>query len=263
MKNCILEIQNLSVKFKAHGREVHAVQGIDLEIERGMMTSLVGESGSGKSVTALSLTRLLVTAQVTGAVVWHGGGAPRNLLHMPEEHLRTMRGQDIGYVFQDPMTSLNPLMRIQEQLREAIQIHRSMTIRSCDERIRESLESVHLLEAERVLSSYPHELSGGMAQRVVIAMALINSPKLLIADEPTTALDVTTEFEIMKLLGELREKFGLSILFITHNLPLALRYSEKVVVLEKGKLADPESEYAKRLFRADLSKAKPRTRIVF
>ncbi len=261
MKNCILEVQNLSVQFKTAHNVVHAVRGIDLEIERGVMTSLVGESGSGKSVTALSLTRLIKEAQVSGAVIWNAGGSARNLLHLPEINLRAMRGRDIAYVLQDPFTSLDPLMKISDQLREAIQIHTVATPKACEGRMREVLDGVKLSDGERILKSYPHELSGGMNQRVAIAMALINSPKLLIADEPTTALDVTTEYEIMKLLGELRTKFGLTILFITHNLPLALRHSEKVIVMENGKIADPDGEYARRLFQADLSKAKPKTRV--
>lgn len=261
MKNCILEVQNLSVKFKSAHHEVQAVRGIDFEIERGLMTSLVGESGSGKSVTALSLTKLLQNAKLSGSVVWYGGGAPRNLLHLPEENLRTIRGQDISYVFQDPVTSLDPLVRIGMQLEEAIQLHRPISRSSCKQRILDVLESVRLTDMERILKSYPHELSGGMNQRIVIAMALLNNPKLLIADEPTTALDVTTEFEIMKLLTDLKLRMGLSILFITHNLPLALRYSEKVLVMEGGLVVEAESEYAMRLFRADLSKAAPKTRI--
>ncbi len=263
MKNYILEIQNLSVQFKTAHDTVHAVRGIDLEIERGTMTSLVGESGSGKSVTALSLTRLIKDAQVSGAVIWNIGGSARNLLHLPEINLRAMRGQDIAYVLQDPFTSLNPLIKISDQLMEAIRIHKDVTSKVCQERIRKALDQVKLGDAERILKSYPHELSGGMNQRAAIAMALVNEPKLLVADEPTTALDVTTEYEIMKLLGELRASLGLTVLFITHNLPLALRHSEKVVVMEKGKIADPDGEYARRLFRADLSKAKPRSRVEF
>lgn len=263
MKNCILEIQNLSVQFKTARNTVHAVRGIAFEIERGAMTSLVGESGSGKSVTALSLTRLIKEAQVSGAVIWNASGSARNLLHLPEVNLRAMRGQDIAYVLQDPFTSLNPLIKISDQLKEALEIHKVVKPKACDQRMREVLDQVKLSDCDRVLRSYPHELSGGMNQRVAIAMALINAPKLLIADEPTTALDVTTEYEIMKLLGELRAKLGLTVLFITHNLPLALRHSEKVIVMEKGMIADSDGEYARRLFRADLSKAKPKTRVEF
>lgn len=261
----ILEIKNLNVSF-AGG--VQAVKNLSLTIDEGSFTALVGESGSGKSVTALSVTRLLRPESLQGSIHFHGKEAVVDLLSLPENQLRSLRGREIAYVFQDPGSSLNPVLSIRRQLVDVISIHDGFSGEKAALKAGKALSDVRLADPARILSSYPHELSGGMKQRVLIAMALLGRPKLLIADEPTTALDVSTETEIMSLLTGLQKLKGLTILFITHNLPLAMRHSDAVCVMREGQLVErfvrggsPGQAYSKKLFSASLIGVEPKTRI--
>lgn len=254
MAESILEIKDLSIAFRdpESGARVEAVKGINLSVERGSFTSLVGESGSGKSVTALSVCGLLQNADVVGQVLYSVGGKRTVLSDLKEKEYLAIRGKEIAYVFQDPASSLNPVMRAGDQLREV-----------CGDgaRAREALSAAWVKDTERVYRSFPHELSGGLKQRVMIAMALASGPKLLIADEPTTALDVTTQGQILELLVSLQRTTNLTILFITHNLRLAAAHGNKIYVMEKGRLVDRKSPYAQKLFRASLLGVKPKTLI--
>lgn len=253
----ILEIKNLSVQFLKP-----VVNGVSLSVEEGSWTSLVGESGSGKTVTALSICRLLKARRFEGEINFYSKKGERtNLAALPESALEKIRGKEIAYVFQDPASSLNPLMRVGEQIKET-----SLTT----QKAKEALASVSIRDVDRVYSSFPHELSGGMKQRVMIAMALAGGPRLLIADEPTTALDSSTEKEIMELLLRAKRENSLSILFITHNLELATRFSEKIVVMREGKITEllekrdgfaAKESYTKKLFRAQLTNAMPKSMI--
>ena len=215
----LLDIQDLSVDFRTEGGTVHAVRGLSLSIQQGETVALVGESGSGKSVTALSVLQLLPypTASHPGGSVRFEG---RELLGAPAAAMRTVRGNRIAMVFQEPMTSLNPLHSIEKQLGETLRLHKGMAKAAARQRTLELLHLVGLAEAERRLAAFPHELSGGQRQRVMIAMALANEPALLIADEPTTALDVTIQAQILQLLKSLQRRFDMAMLFITHDLTI-------------------------------------------
>lgn len=254
MAESILEIKDLSIAFRdpESGKRFEAVKGISFSIERGSFTSLVGESGSGKSVTALSVCGLLRSADITGKIIYSVGGQRKILSELKEKDYLTVRGKEIAYIFQDPASSLNPVMRAGDQLREV-----------CGDsaRAREALAAARIKDVERVYRSFPHELSGGLKQRVMIAMALASGPKLLIADEPTTALDVTTQGQILELLVSLQKTAKLTILFITHDLSLAAAYGNTIYVMEKGRLVDRKSPYAEKLFRASLFGIKPKTPI--
>ena len=255
--NDVLTIRDLRVGFRQDGRVVPAVRGVSLSVARGETVALVGESGSGKSVTALASVGLLgEAAQVEGSVI-HGG---RELVGAPERVLRRVRGNDISFVFQEPMTSLNPLHRIERQIGESLALHQGLRGAAARARTIELLDRVGIRDPESRLSAYPHQLSGGQRQRVMIAMALANGPELLIADEPTTALDVTIQAQIMELLAGLKAAEGLSMLFISHDLGLVRRIADRVCVMKDGEIveqgpvaaifADPRHPYTRALLAA-------------
>src|SRR5690554_4007678 len=227
----LLEIDNLSVCFNQAQR---AVDSISLSLQKGETLALVGESGSGKSVTALSVLRLLNERHAsypTGKILYCG----EDLLQAPEKRLRQVRGREISMIFQELMTSLNPLHNIEKQICETLELHKGMRGPQARERCLELLRLVGIKNPESRLGAYPHQLSGGQKQRVMIAMALANEPDLLIADEPTTALDVTVQKQVLELLQDLQQKLGMAILLITHDLTLVRRYADRVVVMERGR----------------------------
>ena len=233
MSGILLEVRDLSVSFE-HGEEAqYAVQGVSFNIAPGEKFALVGESGSGKSVTAFSILRLL-SAKTSGDVLFAG----ENLLAASERRLRGVRGKDIAMIFQEPMAALNPLMKIGDQIVEVLSLHEGMDYGPARERAIALLARTGINEAERRFSSFPHELSGGQRQRAMIAMALACRPKLLIADEPTTALDVTIRAQIMDLLEELQSEYGMAILLITHDLNLVRRFADRVGVMQSGRLVE-------------------------
>ena len=250
--SALLEVRNLSVSFNEHAEAARAVDDISFTIQQGEKFALVGESGSGKSVTALSLLRL-VQAHSSGEVIFAG----ENLVHVSERRLRGIRGKEIAMIFQEPMTALNPLIRIGEQITEVLSLHEGLAFAPARERAIALLGRTGIAEPERRFSSYPHELSGGQRQRAMIAMALACRPQLLIADEPTTALDVTIRVQIMELLEELQREYGMAILLITHDLNLVQRFADRVGVMQSGRLvevaetaqlfAQPQHAYTKRL----------------
>ena len=213
----LLDIHDLSVSFGHGETEARAVRNVSLTLDRGQTVALVGESGSGKSVTALSLIQLLpypFAHHPSGSILYRG----EELVGVGPSVLRAVRGNEISMIFQEPMTSLNPLHTIEKQIAESLKLHRGLTGRAALDRILELLDLVGIRNAKQRLSAYPHELSGGQRQRVMIAMALANEPDLLIADEPTTALDVTIQAQILELLNELRSRLGMALLLITHDL---------------------------------------------
>lgn len=234
MSNSLLSVRNLSVQFdQGDSQPVDAVKQISFDIPKGETLALVGESGSGKSVSAMSVLKLLPypkASHPSGEIIYNG----QNLLDMSEGEMCQLRGDKISVIFQEPMTSLNPLHTIEKQIGETLVLHRGMNIKQARTRIIELLELVGIPESEKRLQSYPHELSGGQRQRVMIAMALANDPELLIADEPTTALDVTIQEQILQLLKELQEKLGMAILLITHDLNIVRRYAHHVCVMYQG-----------------------------
>jgi ABC-type dipeptide/oligopeptide/nickel transport system ATPase component len=232
----LLKVQDLSVTFRNGDRETVAAQGVSYELAAGEVLAVVGESGSGKSVTALALTRLLPPAP--GCML---GGSVRlagvELLNLPESQLAKIRGGSIAYIFQEPGSSLNPVYTIGFQIGEAIALHRP-EIKDVRAEVIRALSEVHINDPERVAEQYPHELSGGMQQRAMIAMALACDPKILVADEPTTALDVTIQKEIMDLLARLRRERGMSIILITHNFGIVANFADKVQVMWKGRIVE-------------------------
>ena len=209
------------------------------------MLGLVGESGSGKSVTSLALMRLLPPqAHLTGEILFgNGTGAPRNLLTLPEEATRRLRGSSMAMIFQEPMTALNPVMRVGEQIAEAVLAHQRISRAEAWERAVQGMKDVAIPDAERRADGYPHQLSGGMRQRVMIAMAIVNRPQLLIADEPTTALDVTIQAQILELLAQLRSRFSLAMLFISHDLAVVSQVADRVAVMYAGSLVELGSKH--------------------
>lgn len=233
----VLDIRNLTVGFQLSGHWYPALRNVDLSIRPNETLALVGESGSGKSVTALSTMRLLPStgARVTSGEIRYGG---RNLLQIPENEMCTIRGNEIAMVFQEPMTSLNPTMKIGKQISEVVKIHKNVDERSARARARELLDEVKVPDAARRLDDYPHQFSGGMRQRVGIAIALAGQPKLLLADEPTTALDVTVQAQILKLLDELKKSHGMAIMFITHDLSVVAQFSDRVSVMYAGEIVE-------------------------
>jgi peptide/nickel transport system ATP-binding protein len=231
----LLEVRDLSVRFDTDEGTVHAVDGMSLDLAAGEVLGIVGESGCGKSVTALSILGLLPkTATVTGSVRFEGA----ELLGAPGSQLRKIRGRQISFVFQEPMTSLNPVLRIGHQVEEVLREHLNLSRSAAKERVVELLDLVHIPDPGRRIDEYPHQLSGGMRQRVVIAMALACDPKILIADEPTTALDVTIQAGILDLLRELRARLGTAIVLITHNLGVVADLADRVVVMYAGRKAE-------------------------
>lgn len=252
----LLKIRDLRVSFQRHREEAfEAVKGIDLDLQPGESLAIVGESGSGKSVTALSLARLLPEPPATiKAAAFQLNG--KDVLKLSEPELRKIRGKEIAYVFQEPSTSLNPVLTVRTQLAEAIHLHRP-DVTDADAEILKWLTAVGIVSPEKRLRAYPHELSGGMQQRVMIAMALCCQPSLLIADEPTTALDVTIQKQIIDLLAQLRKDLRMSIILITHNFAIIRGIADKVAVMFRGRvvesgptdqvLGNPQHPYTKAL----------------
>jgi microcin C transport system ATP-binding protein len=233
----LLDIRELSVAFRHEGGDSIAVDRISFSIRRGQCVALVGESGSGKSVSALSVLKLLPypsASHPSGSILFNG----RDLLKLPERDMRSIRGNDISIIFQEPMTSLNPLHTIEAQIGENLRLHNDISGRMVRERTVELLTQVGIPDPETRLGSYPHQLSGGQRQRVMIAMALANEPDLLIADEPTTALDVTVQAQILALLADIRKRLGMSLLFITHDLGIVRRIADVVCVMNSGKIVE-------------------------
>ncbi|MGN7737449.1 ABC transporter ATP-binding protein [Sinorhizobium sp. Sb3] len=237
MTDPILSVRDLSVAFHQGGNTSIAVDHISFEIKRGETVALVGESGSGKSVSANSILKLLPypsASHPSGEIVFNG----KDLLKAGDAELRNVRGNDITMIFQEPMTSLNPLHSIERQIGEILELHQGLEGAAARTRILELLNQVGIREPEKRLSAYPHELSGGQRQRVMIAMALANRPELLIADEPTTALDVTVQAQILELLKTLKDEHGMSMLFITHDLGIVRKIADRVCVMTKGKIVE-------------------------
>ncbi|WP_442753937.1 ABC transporter ATP-binding protein [Methylocystis sp. JAN1] len=231
----LLDIRDLSVSFLQGKRETKAVDGVSFSVERGKTLALVGESGSGKSISALSIVRLLPPgAMATGQALFAG----KDMLRISEGELRAVRGARITMVFQEPMTSLNPLHTIEQQIAEILELHGMRGRDAMRKRVIELLAEVGIPNPEARLGAYPHQLSGGQRQRVMIAMALANKPDLLIADEPTTALDVTVQAQIIALLERLQQTYGMAILFITHDLNLVRRFADRVCVMQKGRIVE-------------------------
>lgn len=244
----LLQIKDLKVEF-LHGRKVvRALDGVNLEVYEGEVLVLAGESGSGKSLTALSVTKLLPeNARITGGEIIFQG---QDLLKLKEKELEAIRGRDISYIFQEAAASLNPVLTIGSQIIESIVLHQNKTKKEAQGLALELLQSARLPLPDEIFRSYPHQLSGGMNQRVMIALALCSRPRLLIADEPTTALDVTIEKEIIRLLLELKVRFNFSILFITHNLALAERFSSRTMIMYQGRIVEKTHPHAIELAEA-------------
>jgi len=233
--NHILTIEGLRTTFRTYAGEVQAVRDVNIAVREGECLAVVGESGSGKSVTMLSVMRLLASnARIEGRAVFNGV----DLLSIPEREMRKIRGKDIAMVFQDPMTGLNPTLTVGLQLREGMMQHLGLSRAEADKRAIELLNLVGVPEPERRLKQYPHEFSGGMRQRVMIAIALACNPRLIIADEPTTALDVTIQAQILDLLKRLKKEFNTSIILITHNLGVVAGMADRVVVMYGGRVAE-------------------------
>ncbi len=254
----VLEVRDLKVSFSQDGRIIEAVKGVSFDVSKGETVALVGESGSGKSVTALSTVGLLGdNATVSGSVTYRG----TQMVGADERALRKVRGNDISFIFQEPMTSLNPLHTIEKQLAESLALHQGLTGDKARARIIELLGKVGIRDVESRLGAYPHQLSGGQRQRVMIAMALANGPELLVADEPTTALDVTIQAQILDLLADLKRAEGLSLLFITHDLGIVRRIADRVCVMQGGEIveqgptteifANPQHPYTRKLLAAE------------
>ncbi len=254
----VLAVRGLKVSFRQDGKLIPAVRGIDFTVRRGETVALVGESGSGKSVSALSTVSLLPSsAVVEGSVLYDGA----EMVGAPEKALRRVRGNDISFIFQEPMTSLNPLHTIAKQLGESLRLHQGIADAALEARILGLLERVGIRDAASRLNAYPHQLSGGQRQRVMIAMALANGPDLLIADEPTTALDVTIQAQILELLAELKREAGMSMLFITHDLGVVRKIADRVNVMKDGEIVEagrtedifaaPKHPYTKMLLAAE------------
>ncbi|EFM58647.1 ABC transporter, ATP-binding protein [Brucella sp. BO2] len=260
MNNVLLSVRDLSVAFHQDGEERIAVNRISFDIAEGETVALVGESGSGKSVSALSVLKLLpypAASHPSGEILFNG----TDLMRASEPELRRVRGNDITMIFQEPMTSLNPLHTIERQVSEILRVHQGMGEQAARTRTLQLLHEVGIREPEKRLNAFPHQLSGGQRQRVMIAMALANKPKLLIADEPTTALDVTVQAQILNLLAELKAAQGMSMLFITHDLGIVRKIADKVCVMNKGEIVEagrtrdifdnPQHPYTKHLLAAE------------
>ncbi|KQS88075.1 MULTISPECIES: ABC transporter ATP-binding protein [unclassified Rhizobium] len=260
MTDTLLSVRNLSVAFHQGGKTSTAVDDISFDIKRGEVVALVGESGSGKSVSANSILKLLpypAASHPGGEIVFNG----KDLMKASDAELRHVRGNDITMIFQEPMTSLNPLHSIERQIAEILELHQNVTGTAARTRVLELLNQVGIREPEKRLAAYPHELSGGQRQRVMIAMALANRPELLIADEPTTALDVTVQAQILELLKKLKDEHGMSMLFITHDLGIVRKIADRVCVMTKGKIvetgptaeifANPQHTYTRHLLASE------------
>ncbi len=245
----LLKVCDLRTSFFTEEGEIRAVDGVSFEVGQGKMMCIVGESGSGKTATALSIMRLLPPqARIVGGHIWFEG---TDLLTLSEREMRRLRGAKIAMVFQEPMTSLNPVFTVGSQIAEAIRLHQRVSRKEAFERAIEMLRLVKIADPERRVKDYPHQLSGGMRQRVMIAMALSCNPSLLIADEPTTALDVTIQAQILDLISELKEQLGLSVILVTHDLGIVAEYADDVTILYAARVM--ESAPAAELFRRPLN----------
>ncbi|MFT5507672.1 MAG: microcin C transport system ATP-binding protein [Hyphomicrobiaceae bacterium] len=266
-QNNLVRVRDLSVDFAVAGNVNHAVRKVSFHIKKGETVALVGESGSGKTVSALSILRLLpypAASHPSGEIYFHG----RDLLKLDEGDMRQMRGARISIIFQEPMTSLNPLQTIDKQVGEVLRVHRGMDKAAERRRVLELLTRVGLRDPEKRMLSYPHQLSGGQRQRVMIAMALANEPELLIADEPTTALDVTIQAQILELLKELQQELGMAMLLITHDLGIVRKMAERVYVMNDGEVVEegvtediferPQHAYTQHLLAAEPKGAPPK-----
>ncbi|MDE8759794.1 MULTISPECIES: ABC transporter ATP-binding protein [Rhizobium] len=267
MTEPLLSVRNLSVAFHQGGEASLAVDRVSFDIAKGEVVALVGESGSGKSVSANSILKLLpypTASHPSGEILFKG----KDLLKASERALREVRGNDITMIFQEPMTSLNPLHSIEKQIAEILALHQGITGQAARQRVLELLNQVGIREPEKRLKAYPHELSGGQRQRVMIAMALANRPELLIADEPTTALDVTVQAQILELLRQLKAAHGMSMLFITHDLGIVRKFADRVCVMTKGRIvetgtvaevfANPKHDYTRHLLASEPRGEPPR-----
>ena len=254
----LLNVKNLNVRFRQDGEVTHAVRNVSFQVHKGETVALVGESGSGKSVTALSTVQLLGdSAYVDGSITYDGA----EMVGASETDLRRVRGNDISFIFQEPMTSLNPLHTLEKQLAESIELHQGLRGPALTDKIIQLLNQVGIRDAESRLGAYPHQLSGGQRQRVMIAMALANGPELLIADEPTTALDVTIQAQILDLLADLKQREKMSLLFITHDLTIVRKIADRVCVMKDGEIveagptaeifANPQHPYTQMLLAAE------------
>jgi peptide/nickel transport system ATP-binding protein len=238
----LLEVKGLKTQFMSDGRIIPAVDGVDISIKKGETLGIVGESGCGKSVTALSVMRLLPKTGeriAEGEILYNG----KNLLELSEDAMRKIRGNEIAMIFQEPMTSLNPVYTIGKQLCESVMLHRGYSKKQARNHAIEMLKKVHIPQAEKIINEYPHQLSGGMRQRVMIAMAMSCDPHLLIADEPTTALDVTIQAQILDLMRELRKQLGTSIMLITHDLGVVAEMCDRIVVMYAGQVVEQADVY--------------------
>jgi len=260
MSEKLLQVDNLSVTFRLQGGDVEAVRNISFDINKGETVAIVGESGSGKSVSALSLLKLHDEKQVvypSGKIIYKN----QDLMRCSEKQMQSVRGSDISMIFQEPMSSLNPVFPVGVQIQESLLLHTNMNKMEARQRVIELLERVGIRDAHRQIDSFPHALSGGQRQRVMIAMALACKPALLIADEPTTALDVTIQQQILELLGDLQKELGMSMLFITHDLNLVRRYASRVCVMKQGEIVEqgetkeifsrPQHEYTQYLLDSE------------
>src|SRR6201996_5559683 len=264
--DALLAARDLRIRFGA----AEAVRGIDFEIGEGEVLGLVGESGSGKSATSLAVMGLLPkTAQVSGEIAWQGADGRVNLLNESANELRKLRGQEIAMIFQEPMTALNPVMTIGAQVAESAAAHSAgWSGREAKRRAIEALEAVAIPEAAQRYGDYPHQFSGGQRQRILIAMALINRPRLLIADEPTTALDVTVQAQILALLADLQRQYGLAMLFISHDLAVVGQIADRILVMRHGRIVEqgttlqvltaPQHDYTRQLLASVPSMRTPR-----
>ncbi|MFW5823997.1 MAG: ABC transporter ATP-binding protein [Marinobacter sp.] len=243
----LLQVRNLNTRFRQDGKAVNAVDGVSFDVRKGETLAIVGESGSGKSVTAMSLLRLIPSppGEITDGEVLFDG---RDVLAMNDEQIRQLRGSDIAMIFQEPMTSLNPVLTVGRQLSEAMQAHHKVDRKSLRARCVELLRKVRIPDPESRLKAYPHQLSGGMRQRVMIAMGLACDPKLIIADEPTTALDVTVQAQILELLKDLTRDNHASMILITHDLGVVARYAERINVMYAGRVV--EQGTAREIFKS-------------
>ncbi len=268
MSEPLLEVRDLSVAFRQGGRTTIAVDHVSFSLKKGETLALVGESGSGKSVSALSILKLLPyppAEHPSGEIYFNG----KELLRSDETELRKVRGNDITIIFQEPMTSLNPLHTVEGQISEILEVHQRITGAKARQKVIELLTKVGIRDPETRLQDFPHQLSGGQRQRVMIAMALANNPDLLIADEPTTALDVTVQAQILKLLKELQREFGMAMLLITHDLGIVRRMADNVCVMQHGKIveagpteeifSDPQHPYTRMLLSAEPKGSPPKS----
>ncbi|EWH02338.1 peptide ABC transporter ATPase [Halomonas sp. BC04] len=262
MSEVLLELDRLQVDFQLPQGRVSAVKEVSLTVNAGETLALVGESGSGKSISATSILRLLPElAEARGAIHWHGLQGRENLLEVSNRRMRAIRGNEISMIFQEPMTSLNPLQRIGRQIGEVLDKHTDLQGKAVRERVIALLEQVGIPDPRRRALSYPYELSGGQRQRVMIAMALACEPKLLIADEPTTALDVTVQAQILGLLKSLQQRYGMAVLFITHDLGIVRQIADRVCVMRHGEVVEaattqdlfaaPRHDYTRMLIDAE------------